>query len=282
MKKTPLLFTSLLTAATAIQAQVIFQDTFDTSLTAGVNTDVNFEQDQGRQSGGTTTSTYTEQTLSGAGAFINTNANFSGDVLLLRTNYATGSARAAGVILDTDFSALAGTKYNIQFDGLISIGPGASTDLWMSFYMFDTAFASTEAATVNAAGTDLGILIRPDGRATIWEEGSVQTNFASGTTGIASGTVFNFLLSVDETLATPQATLLIDGNEIGTFNFDSETSNRFFGMRAQQGSSNGTTEAALADFRYDNLTITSVPEPSAYALFGGLISLGYLAIRRKR
>ncbi len=57
---------------------------------------------------------------------------------------------------------------------------------------------------------------------------------------------------------------------LAAFDFDFEVGdvgNRFVGLRANQGTAGGVTIELLADFRYDNLTITAVPEPSTVALF---------------
>lgn len=39
---------------------------------------------------------------------------------------------------------------------------------------------------------------------------------------------------------------------------------------------------ASSDFSLDSLTVTSVPEPSAFALLGGLAAVGFVASRRRR
>lgn len=284
-KITPLFILSGIVCALPLTAQTIFQDNFDTSLSSGVETDVNFEINDGRQSGGTTGSTYTEQALTGSGGFLNVmNPNLLTDGnLLLRTNYNSTTARSSGVILDTNFGPqLAGQKYEITFDGLISPTAGASTDLWMSFYVFDTVFDPNTAAAPSAGGTDLGFTLRPNGRATIFEEGVIAQNYTvDGTTTITANEVFNLSLVIDETLATPEATLTIGSTVLGTFEIDFETTDRFFGMRANQGTVNGTVGGALVDFRYDNLNISIIPEPGTYALLAGLGMLTLASLRRR-
>lgn len=267
-------------------AQTIFQDNFDTSLASGVNTDVNFELGGGRQSGGTTTSTYTEQTVSGAGGFINVNGSFTGDNLLLRNNYNSTGARASGVVLDTNFaSILEGKRYQISFDASMSIGAGAATDRWMSFYIMGAQPGDINAATVNAGASDFGILLRDDGRANIWDDGAVDTNLSAGTTGVTLGSVYSVLIDVDETLATPTVSLSIDSSLIGTYDIDFEAGDaglRYFGLRAQIGTAGGTTNGALFDSRYDNLAITLIPEPSSSAILAGLLAYCAIAVRRRK
>lgn len=269
----------------AASAQV-FQDTFDTSLSSGVETNINFQIGEGRQSGGAVSSNYLEANVGNGNAFLNVPASgFASDVLLLRTNYISGQANAGVALLNANFaSSLAGTAYNISFTGQISSSAGASTDLWLSVFLGGDSTASGP----NGATTDYGVLLRPNGNATEWRDNSSVTQ--TGVTGITAGGVFTFDLLVDETGVDPTAQFTINRGTAEEFNsepfaFDFEVDdagNRFFGLRGQQGGSAGTNgSAALADFRYDNLTITAVPEPSTVALLaGGAMTL--LAVARRR
>ena len=300
LKAKHILPTSLIFTLTAVpgMSQTIFQDTFNTSLTSGVETDVNFELLDGRQSGGTTTSTYTEQTLTAAGAFLNVPASgFTDGVLLLRTNYNASSGRAAGVVMDANFApSLENQQYNVSFEGLFNRTDGASTDTWMSIYLFGDPPSNINGLgdppsninglAPNAGATDFGVLIRQDGRATIWADGAVVQNFTvPGTTGVTNGTVYSFNMFIDETLPTPQATVSFNNIALGTFDFDFEAGDdglRGFGMRANQGTAGSGTPGALSDYRYNDLTITVIPEPSTYALAIALAVFSLAAIRRRR
>ena len=281
MKKSILLLASVVAGATVAHSQLVFQDNFDTSLDSGVETNINFEINDGRQSGGTTSSTYYEQDSTGAGAFLNVNPNFSGGNLLLRTNYNSTVSRASGALLNTNFgSALVGQQYEVRFTGRIDRTPDASTDVWMSFFMFDTAFPSMDLGNPLGNVTNFGALLRQDGRATVRADGT-NHQLVAGTTGISNGANFDFLLAVDETLTTPQATLTIGSTVVGTWDLSFVTTDRFFGMRGHQGIAGDGVAAALTDFRYDNLSVTVIPEPGTYAALFGLVALGAVALRRR-
>ncbi|MEM8494436.1 MAG: PEP-CTERM sorting domain-containing protein [Planctomycetota bacterium] len=286
----PMVFT-----AAAAHGEIVFRDTFDTSLSSGVETDLNFEvAASGRQFGTLSTSTYTEPALSGAGAFLNVPGGgaFAGqDFLLLRTNYSSASSRASAAALDVNLApSVEGVEYVISFDGLIQAGStptsAPSTDRWMSLVLSGSPAAAGSIGAPNAGATDLGLLIRDNGRLTVWGDGAVLENIiVSGTTGVTLNEIYSLELTIDETGAVPEANISFNNGAytLGPIEFDFEPGDaglRGIAMRGNQGAAGGVGGGALADFRYDNLQVEVIPEPGTLGLAG--LGLVCLAARRRR
>jgi len=294
-EKISLLIFSLIVSQLSAQT-VIFEDTFDTSLTSGSETDVNFEIGGGRQVVGS--STYTEQDKTGiggfikvypnfsGGGFINVYPSFSGGALMLRNAYQNGIPSVAGVVLDQNLAGqLEGQHYRVSFDALFTrgtIGP----DRWMGVYLMGALPTVINNANVNNAATDFALLLRDDGRANVWDDGSVLTNFPTrGTTPVVTGTVYSVLLDINETILPPEVTVTVAGSLLGTFSIDfdeGDTNSRYIGFSAQTGGAAGGIDGQIFDARYDNVKIDIIPEPSAHALFGSLFAMLCLFMRHRR
>lgn len=284
LKQLSALFTVVLTAP-FLGAQTVFQDTYETSLPSGTG-DINFEINDGRQSGGTTISNYTTNGNSG-GAVLNVTAGGplgAVDLLLMRTNTNGGSASNAGATLDANFAtSLESQTYNISFTGYISTGAGAGTDRWMSIFL---AGVST-ATSPNSTGTDYGILLRDRdaNNVTQWQDGvgttSTATDPVTGVSPFAVNTAFTVDILVNEGAGTATTTFNIGtSNELAlapvAIDFEGgDAGNRYFGVRANQGAAGG-----LVDFRYDDLQVTVVPEASHAAGILGILAIGFMAYRR--
>ncbi|WOO43306.1 hypothetical protein [Rubellicoccus peritrichatus] len=284
LKQLPAFLTVVITAPT-LGAQTVFQDTYETSLTSGTG-DINFEINDGRQSGGTTISNYTTNGNNGS-ALLNVTAGGplgAVDLLLLRTNTNGGAASNAGATLDANFgTSLENLTYNISFTGYMSTGAGAGTDRWMSIFL---AGAST-ATSPNAAGVDYGILLRDrdTNNVTQWQDGSGTTTTATdpitGISPFAVNTAFTVDILVNEGAGTATTTFNIGtSNELALAPFaidfeGGDAGNRFLGVRANQGAAGG-----LVDFRYDDLQITVVPEASHAAGILSVLAISFIAFRR--
>jgi hypothetical protein len=283
MNKQNLLLALTFCTALSLSAQTILSDNFNADL-GGTNPNPDLTLDTAsRQIGGTTTTAYTKN--GNTDAFLNTPGgdSFIGQtVLLLRTESTGGlSPSNSGVTTNTNFAtSLAGNVYNIQVTGLISIGGTPSGDHWGSIFLTDNGAATGP----NAAGTDYGLLYRErdTDNFTVWKDGvgvtSTQAN--GGTSLFDSASTFTLDILVDEVLGIVQTTInkgtvteiALAGEGI---TFDNST-DRYFGFRANQGSATG-----LVDFRYDNFSVSLVPEPSAYALLSGLLALSWVMVRRR-
>lgn len=281
-----LCFSSALFSVSSVSGQtVLLEDTFNADLGGtNPNTDVNLDA-AARQSGGSLTTTYTENGSSDASLNTPAGGAFGGEtVLLLRTESTGGaSVSSAGVTTDTNFaSSLVGQVYKIEFTGLVQTGGTPSADHWGSFFLTDSSVPTTPIA-----GTvDYGIMYRErdTNNLTIWKDGGnagTSTVVDSGTSYFNSGTLFTLSITVDEVNGTVN-TIVNEGlsNELAlaeqSIDFDNGT-DRYFGFYAQQGSATG-----LVDFRYDDFTLTAIPEPGSYALLAGMLGLGYVMARRRK
>lgn len=269
---------SALFAASSVSGQtVLLEDTFNAD-----GTDVNLDNAT-RQSGGSLTTTYTGNGSSGASLNTPGAGAFGGEtVLLLRTETNGGGVSSAGARVDTNFaSSLVGQVYKIEFTGLIQTAGTPSADHWGSFFLTDTV-----ANLPIAASVDYGIMYRERDTANfmIRKDGGHtgnQTVADSGTSYFNSGTLFTLSITVDEVNGTVN-TIVNEGlsNELAlaeeSIDFDNITG-RYFAFYGQQGSASG-----VVDFRYDDFTVTTIPEPSSYALMAACFAMTSVMLRRRR
>jgi hypothetical protein len=271
-------------ALTALNAQTLLQDTFNADLGGtNPNTDVNLDAVT-RQSGGSATTTYTENGNTDSFLNIPGGGAFAGETALLLRTSSTGGASAsnAGVTTNTNFAtSLVGQVYRVEVTGLIQTAGAPSADYWGSFFLTD----SSTATAPNAAGTDYGILFRErdTNNVTLWEDstGTTSTVANGGTSPFDANTAFTLSILIDEVNGTVD-TIINQGSpsEVtvtqATIDFENG-SDRYFGFRANQGSATG-----LADIRFDNFTVSLVPEQSSYALLSGLMGLSAVFFIRRR
>ena len=226
------------------------------------------------QAGGTTTSTYTlglnsGQTLIGPAA---ATAGLA-EPLLIRVS-TTGGGTVGGTAsldLDTDFGAsLAGAQWTLGYTGRIDASVGNSG--WTGFGV------GNPANTPIDAGTALGINIFASGAAQVWANGAL-----AGSPVIPnpiSGQVYDLTTTFDEVAGTAQITYT-DGLsgifDMGTYAVSFVDGSRFVELKNNVSSATGD---GIVDWRIDNLTIETIPEPATLgmlALMGG----GILWVRKR-
>lgn len=277
-----------LALSAAVHGQVIFQDTFTTE--DGLNNQsINLDIGSTRQTTGAT-STYThtgptsQSNVSTNDDGVTNNGNTAGNSLgRIRNNEQTGGGSNAFLSLDTNFGgSLAGEVYTISFDLHYKSRITDSTDQWISFAIGDTAAPQAPSA----AGSDFGMLLRPDGvnpsnnnLTRYYSDGILSASDDYTTTPSFTSSYVNFIITVNETGAGTTIGATADGTTIlSNFAADFATGDRYFAF----GSHLGSGATAFSDVFLDNLTITVVPEPSTYALLGGLLALGFVALKRRK
>lgn len=255
-------------ASLSANATVIFSDTFDaeTSVWDNLNTELTV-----RQAAGTTSSSYTlsrsnARTLIGSAAGTGTMPK----PLLMRANFGTATNGWVAADLDTDFgSELAGGKWTFSYDGRVA--GTAANDGWSGFAI------GNPADTPNGSGTAFGMNIRQSGGIAVWSYGSVVGNPNLSTPATADYTLD---VDVDEIAGTIHATFTdVNGaSDLGTYNIAFADSSRFFEFK--NFTATGAADDKFVDFRVDNVTIETIPEPATLGLFA-LLGGGILWCRKR-
>lgn len=289
-----LITTLALAASTTLNAQVIFQDSFESS--AGLNNqDINLDIGTSRQTVGTT-STYT-MTGGNVAANLSTNddnktnngVTTGNGMGRIRNNEQDAGSTDGFLSLDTNFgSQLAGNKYTISYDLYYNQRTTSTTDQWISFSVSDVSPAASPAS----AASEFGMLLRPDAVGNLgvgdnfgrfYEDGVFSASNDTTTVPSYISGYLSFIITIDETGATPVATATIGGSAVvSSFDIDFESTDRYFAFGSHLGADLVAGDGnQFADSFIDNLTIAVVPEPSSFALIGGLFALGAIAMRRR-
>lgn len=265
-------------------SQLVFSDSFDGDVTSTnpTNSDPNSLYET-RQTG--TKSDYTHGGSSGGGgAFINMPAAgvlANQSVLLLRTQGA--QANNAFAKINNNFSdALSGKIYKIKFSGYIATAGDHGDDHWGSFLITDNPTVTNP----NSDQTDYAMLFRErnTNNVTIWKDGlgSTKTILKNGNASpFNANNLFTIEITIDEMNGT--ANTIINSNlptekilSTETIGFDNNT-DRYFVFRANKAA---RSNSGLVDFRFEDFSITIIPEPNA--LFPFLAFIGTLSILKKR
>ncbi|MGE4490666.1 MAG: PEP-CTERM sorting domain-containing protein [Kiritimatiellales bacterium] len=255
------LFTSI-----SAGAEVVFLDTFsyDGGDAGSFGSDINANI-PARQSGGTTTSTYTATATSGlAKAYLRESDGnlYNSDILQARV-YETNVAQSMSFDLGTDFgSSLSGKKWSLSYKGRLSSAGAVSA--WSGFSVGNPANTPKNNSTGG-----FGFVLFKSGSYGIWN-GATQVG-----SGVVSDSVDNVKYDLsaifDEIAGT--VSISISLHSATTVNYDLGTYTTSFadGSRYVEFSSlvNGDASAVAGvyfDSRIDDITIETIPEPASLAL----------------
>lgn len=265
------LFTSI-----SAGAEVVFLDTFSYdggaagSFGNNINTNI-----PARQSGGTTSSTYTKTASSGlAAAYLRESDGnlYNSDILQMRITE-TNTAQSVSLDLGTDFgSSLSGKKWSLSYKGrLSSVG---TVSAWTGFAVGNPANTPKNS---NTGG--FGFVLFKSGSYGIWNG---PTQVGSGVVSTSVDNVkYDLSATFDEIAGTVSVSMLIASTnyDLGTYNISFADSSRYVEFSGLVNGDASAVAGVYFDSRIDDITIETIPEPASLALFV-ISGTGMFLVRR--
>jgi len=276
---TALLATSIaIFTATAVQSATLANDNFTLSNGTGVGT----------VSDASSSGVGTYSTIQGTnGMSVTTQSGFgSGNVLSLAINSNTyyRAFDTAGFTLNSlSVGETLSLSYSIRFSGTPD---GTAKNFSFGFVNNSSPnsiiYANVDLATTGAADSEFRYR---SGSFNMSDTGLIAgTSFAA--TALAASTNYTFGLNVTKTATGFDISYLRDGSTIGTSSLlSSSTWATAMGGVTMTGIALRYSSTPNVTTYIDNVSVTTfsaVPEPSTFALIGGLGALGFAASRRRR
>lgn len=267
---------AVLFASISVNAEVVFLDTFSYdggaagSFGSNINTNI-----PARQSGGTTSSTYTKTATSGlATAYLRESDGnlYNSDVLQMRV-YETNVAQNVSLDLGTDFgSSLSGKKWSLSYKGrLSSVG---TVSAWSGFAVGNPANTPKNS---NTGG--FGFVLFKSGSYGIWNG---PTQVGSGVVSTSVDNVkYDLSATFDEIAGTVSVSMLIASTnyDLGTYTISFADSSRYVEFESLVNGDASAVSNVYFDSRIDDITIETIPEPASLALIV-VSGTGVVLIRR--
>ena len=135
--------------------EVVFLDTFETSFE---DWDINYENDEGRQTGTAGVLDYVESEASAAGGAAD-------EFTVVNPDWEEGKLYIAGQNVSPDYNFIDGPKFEISF----KVHPGSNNDFYDSPDWAAVVFGATEKNKFVNASDGFGILFRNDGRVQVFD-----------------------------------------------------------------------------------------------------------------
>ncbi|MGJ8651603.1 MAG: PEP-CTERM sorting domain-containing protein [Opitutaceae bacterium] len=256
MKKLNLIIVGTLALAVGAQAQIYTQD-FSAAITtvdAGAGS-AYFGTD------GTPASNFA------VGDFVGANGDLGLAVVseaLNATGITNGSQRSRGFGVLIDTSGAAAGDYTVSFDVSNYLNPNAVDGDSITLNVFE--FENTGTGLVSYIDADQAFnTTDTDGK--IFSKFDADDTFSAGNRGVlGAGTITGdglFELDITITMAGDTGDYLFLNWQLMSTEFE-------------------TVSTAGPSFTMDNIAVTSVPEPSTYALLSGLLALSFVMVRRRK
>lgn len=268
MKKISTIIAVALLGSLSVNAEVIFNDTFDVGSSAWDSE--NLELPGGaRQAAGTLESTYTA-TLNGGNTLIGAAAAGGGFASPMLIRVDPSSLGSVSLDLDTDFGpSVANQTWTLSYDGYQT--RSVVFDGWAGFSVGSTA--------ANAGGPGLTVELYGTSVYRVYVDGTQVGAVAMGPE--IWDVTYNLTTTFDEVAGTAQITYSDGGTigtvDFGTYNVNFADSSRFVELKNSMVTGGG---AGVADWRVDNLMIETIPEPATLGLVS-LLGGGLLWIRKR-
>ena len=264
---------AILMGSLSANAVLIFSDGFSVAGGAGA---INDGIGVTRQTTGSTTSTYTH---GGAGNVSIVDDFGNGGTAKMAGTY--NNSTSSQLFLDSSFgSELSGTDWNFNFTAYSPITSGSFNDGWFGFGLGTSTYPS------GAPSGEFGMLTRPTGEVTIFQNGGGSIFSAGTVTWNSFSSVIRYHMLVDEINnqltvgydAFDPSNLAYLGSEIiVTTPTTLDAGDRILNWAINaDDASNATISTYIEDVKIE---IEVIPEPATFGLFA-LMGGGLLFIRR--